>query len=99
MAFKVLFVDRSGSDAKEHEHLAGVLDRQSVNDLTSPFFHDHVQECLLQMAVDASVSNDFVSEEDQAQVVDVFAVVLLHVHSVHVHLAKTELYIIKDCID
>ena len=37
------------------------------------------------MIVDAAVPDHLVPEENQSQVVDVLAVVLLHINSVHVH--------------
>ena len=66
-------------------YLARVLDGWPIDDLSLPLLHDHVEEGLPEVVVDAAVANDLVSEEDQPQVVNVLAVVLLHVDAVHVH--------------
>jgi len=83
---RFFFNTTSRFDAEKHEHLASILDCQAINDFALSLFNDHVQQGFSQMVIDASVSNHFVAEENKTQVVDIFAVVLLDVHAVHVHL-------------
>lgn len=56
--------------------------RTPVYHLALPFPGDHVQQCLAEMVSDAAVPNDLVSEDDQAQVIDILYVILLHIHTV-----------------
>jgi len=71
--------------ATECVYLASVLDGRPVDHLALPLLHDHVEKGLPEVVVDAAVANDLVSKEDQPKVVNVLAVVLLDIHTVHVH--------------
>ena len=85
MDLKVLFVDVSGVDAEHHQHLTSALDCLAVDNLAVSLLGNHVEQGGAQVLADAAESDDFVPEEDQAEVVDVLTVVLLHVHPIHVH--------------
>lgn len=53
-----------------------------VDHLALPLACDHVEQRLPEVVPDAAVADHLVPEDDEAQVVDVLYVVLLHVHSV-----------------
>jgi len=53
-----------------------------VDHLSPPLAGDHVQQGLPQVVPDAAVAHHLVPEDDEAQVVDILHVVLLHVHAV-----------------
>lgn len=68
-----------------------------VYHLALAFPGDHVQQCLQEVVSDAAVSNDLVSEDDQAQVIHVLYVILLHIHAVleiqtHTHTQKKSIF-------
>ena len=74
---RILLIDIPCLNPQHHQHLAGILDSQPVDDLPSPLLHDHVQECHTKMISNASISDHLVPEDDQPQVVDILTVVLL----------------------
>ena len=53
-----------------------------VDHLALPLACNHVQQGLPEVVSDAAVAHHLVPEDDEAQVVHVLHVVLLHVHSV-----------------
>ena len=66
-------------------NLASIFNGRSVDEFSLSFISDHVEKSLSEVIVDAAIPDHLVSEQNQSQVVDVLAVVLLHINSVHVH--------------
>lgn len=65
-----------------HTGQAGERELLPVDHLALPLAGDHVQQRLPEVVPDAAVADHLVPEDDEAQVVDVLHVVLLHVYAV-----------------
>lgn len=53
-----------------------------VYNFSFPLSCNHIQQSLPQVIPDAAIPYDLISKNDQAQVVDILHIVLLHIHSV-----------------
>lgn len=62
--------------------VSGAKEASPVDHLALPLAGDHVQQRLPEVVPDAAVADHLVPKDDEAQVVDVLYVVLLHVHAV-----------------
>lgn len=63
--------------------------QQTQSNVHTPVYHfalalpgDHVQQRLAEVVSDAAVPNYLVSEDDQAQVIHILDIILLHIHAV-----------------
>ena len=89
-SLEVLFIDRTRLNTQLHKHLTGVTNGQPIDHFSPPLSHNHFQKSLPQVVSNVAVTYDMISEQIQAQIVDIVDTVLLNVNSVlRQHLDET----------